>query len=117
MQLRTLENVTAEFEAERHWPMLRLIEGIKQEPWAHRLAFDSSMLRLWVARKNATGVEIMITYGDGRHGGRPTNLELDSFEFAARSGDHFDASSNVDAKTAVERIRSWLESQENKSTS
>lgn len=77
---RTLEEVLEEFASERHEPMVRFVTALRQRPWAQRLRFDVSMLRLWLAPPHASRVQAMVTYGDGRGGGRPLNAELDKYD-------------------------------------
>ena len=111
MQNKTIDEVSNEFRSEGHLPMHRLAESIKGEKWAARLTFDTSMLRLWAARVHAQDVEIMISYGDGRGGGRPLDLRLNSFDLALRNEGRLDTTRNIDARAVLENIRAWLETQ------
>jgi hypothetical protein len=109
MQNRTIDEVSTEFKLEGHLPMYRLIESLKREQWSSQLVFDTSVLRLWAARKTIPEVEIMITYGDGRNGGRPINMDLDSFDLALLKMDGFETSLGINAKIVFEKIRLWFE--------
>ena len=111
MQQRTIVEVSAEFRAEGHLPMLQLVELIKQADWMDQLVFDTSMLRLWASRKNANSVEIMVTYGDGRFGGRPSNMNLGTFDLSLLRNGAFEVSSSNDANAVLEKIRLWLDMQ------
>src|SRR5438270_9813208 len=109
MQQRSLENVASEFRAEGHAPMLRLTRELEQQgAWVHDLIFDTSMLRLLVARPNASIPEAIVTYGDGRGGGRPVNPNLDAFDVlvgrAGGSDKEIAALSAVDAVDVLRRI-------------
>jgi hypothetical protein len=109
MQKRTLSDVANELRSEGHLPMVRLVESIENEQWANQLDFDASMLRLWAARKGVPEVEIMVTYGDGRHGGRPLNMDLDAFDLAFRTGGGWTTLPGINSSSVLENIRSWLE--------
>jgi hypothetical protein len=66
------------------------------------------MLRLWIGRKNVGRLEVMVTYADGRGGGRPTDPDLDAFEITI-----FEAGTAVDTVTlnsrdSIDRIGRWL---------
>jgi hypothetical protein len=108
MQSRTVDDVVAELESEGHAPMIRFVSRLQREPWAEDLVFDCSLFRLWIARRGAPDVEIMVTYGDGLFGARPTHMELDAFDLTVfRPGQREDHPS-IDMRVAIEKIRGWI---------
>ena len=106
MQPLGLEVILSLFESEGHPPMVRLMKAIKSQSWAGQLTFDSSMLRLLVARSGKHRAEILITYADGRDGGRPIS-DLDIFDVRIwETGEDYRSLSSEDAVACLAR---WLE--------
>ena len=108
MQSRTIESVLEEFRTENHPPMVRLVETLTDRLKETGLKYDVSMLRLWISRRDADYVQIMIAYGDGRGGGRPVVFDSDSYEltfFGANASTH---ASVQDLQTTVDLVEQWL---------
>src|SRR5512133_2331408 len=108
MESRTLENVLEEFRTETHLQMVLLIETLRNKVQGEPLKYDVSMLRLWIARKNASDVQVMVAYGDGRGGGRPVATELDSYELTIFASDSSPRVSVQDLSTTITLIRDWF---------
>jgi len=108
MQSRTLENVLEEFRTENHLPMVLLIETLRDKVQGKPLKYDVSMLRLWIARRDASDVQVMVAYGDGRGGGRPVTTELDSYELTIFGVDSSLRVSVQDLSTTIALIRDWF---------
>ena len=108
MPKHSIDSVLAELREEDHPPMVRFVSELAVQPWAAALRYDLSMLRLWISRKDIERVEVMVTYGDGRGGGRPYDLNLDAYETTI-----FDSIVAVDTVTrnsadSIGRIHRWL---------
>jgi hypothetical protein len=112
MQDRTIESVLHELREENHVPMARFAQELARQEWATSLSFDLSMLRLWVARKGVSHVEVMVTYGDGRGGGRPSEPYVDAFEVTFYVNSRPADVSRQDSAGAIERLRRWLDVKE-----
>jgi hypothetical protein len=109
MQSRSLDDIASEFTEENHQPMLRLVQTMKTQSWAGQLVFDTSMLRIWAARRFASEVEITITYGDGRKGGRPLDGDLDAFDLAMKVNGAWSTAEHISTQAVLERMHQWLE--------
>jgi hypothetical protein len=112
MRDRTIESVLDELREENHIPMAGFAQELARQEWAGRLSFDLSMLRLWIARKGVEHVEVMITYGDGRGGGRPSEPCLDAFEVTFFVDSRPAEVCMQDSAGAIERLRRWLDGEE-----
>lgn len=110
MQTRTLESVLLELRSEDHPPMVRLVEGLTRCHWAEALNYDLSMLRLWIARTNTEQVEVMVTYGDGRKGGRPIVPCVDSYEITLFAPSGAPQVSVHNLTGSLEWLRRWVSS-------
>jgi len=105
---RTLTDLLEELSAEGHEPMARFVSALGRQPWAHQLRFDLSMLRLWLAAPNVSSVQVMVTYGDGRGGGRPLNKGLDNYELTIFRGDHVALTASQTLSETVDCIGDWV---------
>jgi hypothetical protein len=112
VQNRTIESVLNELREENHVPMVNFVEALNRQEWAARLSYDVSMLRLWIARKGVTRVQVMITYGDGHRGGRPLEPYVDAYELTIFADFKPDQMCTQDSVKTIERLQGWLESQE-----
>jgi hypothetical protein len=83
MRDRTIESVLDELREENHIPMA----GVEH-------------------------VEVMITYGDGRGGGRPSEPCLDAFEVTFFVDSRPAEVCMQDSAGAIERLRRWLDGEE-----
>lgn len=86
MLTRTIDNVLHELCDEENPPMVRFVSELSRCDWAQTMVYDLSMLRLWIARPGSASVEIMVTYEDGRKGGRPAAPYVDVYEITEFSG-------------------------------
>ncbi len=107
MAMRSLEAVRQEFDDEGHTAMVALLDKLAAQPWISELAFDVSMLRLWIARKGHTSPELMITYADGRNGGRPGEANLDRFDLTAFA-DACPSALGQSGDEAIKSLRLWV---------
>jgi hypothetical protein len=98
-----------ELRDEGHGPMMKFVSALSRESWASGLDYDLSMLRLWIARKGVGRVEVMVTYGDGRKGGRPLNLDLDAYELTIFAGGGPQEAVIRNLHDTIDRIGAWLE--------
>jgi hypothetical protein len=88
--------------------MARLVSMFEQCAWSRQLIFDTSMLRLLVARRSSKYPELVITYGDGRDGGRPTDASLDAFDILiAREGQDAQLLPKLTAEAVIRRVEEW----------
>jgi len=67
------------------------------------------MLRLWLGRSRSDKPhDLMVTYADGREGGRPTPPFVDSYELTFfRADERTQQTANVDG--ALRAIRAWYD--------
>ena len=112
MNPRTLAAVLDEVIDEDHVPMIELLNALSAEDWGDRLSFDLSMLRLWIARKGVAQTEVMIAYGDGRHGGRPLPPYRDAYEMTFFDGQERREVSMNTLQVTISRLLEWLKSTE-----
>jgi hypothetical protein len=108
---RQLESIEQEFIHEGHEPMTMLARAIRAEPFATQLLYDTSMLRLWIRRSQGIEPELMVTYADGRMGGRPSDLTLNAYELTIFRGESSSGSTG-DVGTTVAAIRQWCDERE-----
>jgi hypothetical protein len=116
MQSRGLSDIQAQMADDGHPPMASLGGEIAKQPWAGDLWFDTSMLRLLVARSGRQIEDLVITYAGGRGGGRPSDPTLDAFDVAIF--DERQAPKLLRALPAGEVIRAlavWTERTDSKS--
>lgn len=90
MLSRSLDNVLREFVDEAHLPMQRLVRSLMGDEWAG-VGWDVSMLRLWAGKAGESVPRIVVTFADGRMGGRPVDQALDLFEIRTLSAGHLEA--------------------------
>lgn len=107
MPNRSLEGVLSELVAENHPPMIELVNAIARESFAELLGCDLSMLRLWLGRSRSEKQhELMVTYADGREGGRPTPPFVDSYDLTFFGHDaRTQQTANLDG--TLRAIRAW----------
>jgi hypothetical protein len=112
MKKRTLQSALNELREEQHVPMTKLVEEMSRQDWAANLNYDVSMLRLWLSHEDYVSVEVMVTYGDGRGGGRPSEPFLDVFETKFFVGADVTEVTMGTAARTIKRLRLWLESKQ-----
>ena len=109
MPNRSLDDVLSELIEERHPPMIELVTAIAREPFAELLGCDLSMLRLWLGRSRSDKRhDLMVTYADGRGGGRPTPPFVESFELTF-FGDGHPTQRTADLDGTIRAIREWYD--------
>lgn len=97
------------FDSEPHEPMRGLVRLIESEEWSSRLRFGQSMYSLRVARLGREHPELLITYGDGRQGGRPTLPYLDRFDVVLWVRCSEPELRGLSASDTVKLLARWLE--------
>ena len=103
-----IESVLTMLQEELHPPMARLVSELARQPWATGLRYDLSRQRLWIARRDIGRLEVMVTYGDGQGGGRPSNLELDAYETTIFENWIVVETVTLRLMDSIARIRRWL---------
>ncbi len=90
MERRTAINVLKTLQEEGHPPMESLVQLISAQVWSKEFVYDLSMLRLLIAKQNSAPgtVDIIVTYGDGRQGGRPAPPFFDKFNITEEKEHH-----------------------------
>jgi hypothetical protein len=107
--LDTISQIREFFDAEPHEPMRGLVRLIESEEWASGLRFGQSMYSLRVARLGRENLELLITYGDGRQGGRPTLPYLDRFDVIVWARGSEQEKCGLTASETVKFLARWLE--------
>lgn len=108
MQNRKIEDIIKEFDIESHPPMKQLISEICKKDWSKLLIFDTSMIRLWVSKNNSLQVQLIITYGDGRFGGKPINPNLDSYDLTYINSAGNETINGLNLQSTIENIEKWV---------
>src|SRR4051812_30821646 len=108
MPKHSLDGVLSELTEENHPPMMRLVTAIACEPFAELLGCDLPMLRLWLGRSwSDKRHDLMVTYADGREGGRPSPPFVDSYDLTLFHDDErTQQTANLDG--TLQTIREWF---------
>jgi hypothetical protein len=107
MKQRTWASVLDEARDEGHEPMHRFLMRLAECPWSRELAFDLSMLRLWIRRPTARSAELMLVYGDDRGGGKPLDPTLDRYELVDLRGGSGQLSITGTLRLVLAQIERW----------
>jgi len=107
MNQRTLTSVLDEARDEGHEPMVRFLTRLAEYQWSKGLAFDLSMLRLWIRRPIVQTVELMVCYGDDRGGGKPSDPTLDRYELIDFRSGAGQISTSGTLSEVVDLVEQW----------
>jgi hypothetical protein len=107
----TLDDLYREFEHEQHEPMAQLVDLLRRDSTlAKRLRGTTSMLTLLLYVDGSWDEHrLVVTYGDGRCGGRPQDTSFDRYDFQCRaSSGEVEVLRGLSRRAVVERLESLL---------